>query len=224
MITKYPPQASLSESVRIIKDVFKTHKSKEISIDLLPEIFKIKQRSSNFPATITALTRFGFVEKRPNEILKLTDLAMKIIRPIGENEDIEAKLEAARKDEVLASFTDKYPNYTLPSPDQTKQTLIKLFGINRDTVDKWYQFVFDSFKELGVKRNIIVGENIAITDSEPLIKSSRPRIITEEGFQNFVLPGGKKFSFSLEDGLTLDDLDFITDFFELKKKPIGKGN
>lgn len=40
--------------------------------------------------------------------------------------------------------------------------------------------------------------------------------------QNFELPSGKKFSFSLEDGHTADDLEFIIDFLELKKKRISK--
>ena len=220
MTTKYPPQVSLSEAVRIIKDIYKLHKSNEISIDLLPDIFKIKQRSSNFPATITALIRFGLVERKPNEILKLTDLAMQTINPIGD-EDIEAKLTSAKKDEVLATLIEKYPNYTLPSPEQTKQTLIKLFGVDRNTVEKWYQFVVDSFAELSVKRSIVINETATGNDEVKTPIISQPTI--QKGFQNFVLPSGKQFSFVLEDGLTLDDLDFITDFFGLKKKRLGKG-
>jgi hypothetical protein len=225
MLTKYPPQVSFSEAVRIIKDIYKTYKDREVSEDLLPEIFKVRQKSSYFPATITALQKFGLVTKKPKGILELTDLAIQIINPIGD-EDIEAKHIAVRKDEVLSSFLEKYPNYTLPSPEQTKQTLIKLFGIDRKTVDRWYQFVIDSFRELSLKRNIVVNDNISLNDEQykSTVSKISEQVLIPKGFQNFELPSGKKFTFSLEDGLTLDDLDFITDFFDLKKKRLGKGN
>jgi hypothetical protein len=210
MATKYPPRLSLDESVRVIKDIYNTHKSKEISEDLMPQILKTAQTSSFFVEKINALQKFGFVEKKPNKVLELTDLAMKIVTPIGD-EDVEAKNIAFQKEDVLAGLLEKYPNGNLPSTEQLQQTLMKSFNIPRETVKKWSQFVIDSFKEISFN-------NASTLNTEPtqIVAKTNPSTFTAT--QNLVLPSGKKFSFSLEDGLTLDDLDFITDFFELKKK------
>lgn len=214
MPTKYPPQVSLSEAVRIIKDVYKTHKSTEVSEDLLPEIFKVKQRSSNFPATIVALNKFGLVDKLPKGIIRLTDLAMQIIKPFN-NEDYKAKLTAAKKDDILSALIEKYPNFVLPSPEQTQHTLVKLFNIDRNTVEKWYRFVVESFSELSIKSNLAL-DNIENVSEEKTVQP--PQAVISKGFQSFDLPSGKKFSFTLEDGITADDLDFIIEFLTLRKK------
>lgn len=216
MTTKYPPKLSFSEAIRVIKEIYNIHKSDEISLDLMPEIVKAKRNSSNFPDKIVALQRFGLVDKKPNEILKLTNLALQIVNPIG-NEDIEAKLNAIKNDELLSTLIEKYPNKTLPSPEQTKQTLIKSFNVPRETVDKWYQYVIDSFREISIKKT-----DLRISGSADIEFKPSPATITVT--QNIILPSGKKFTFALEDGLTQDDLEFITDFFELKKKRLGKGN
>jgi len=214
MTTKYPPKLSLSEAVKVIKEIYNAHKSDEISLDLMPEILKTKKTSSNFPDKIVALQKFGLTEKRPNDILKLTNLALQIINPIG-NEDIQAKLTAFKNDNILSALIEKYPNYALPSPEQTKQTLIRQFNVDRKTVDKWYQYVIDSFSEIRMKKTDIS----AIRSAEPDFKPTSASIAIT---QNIILPSGKKFSFALEEDLTQDDLDFITDFFELKKKRFNK--
>ena len=95
MPTKYPPRLSLGEAVSVVKTMYAEHQSREVSIDLMPEILQTKQGSSFFNDKISALQRFGFIQKMPNDLLYLTDLAMQIIKPIG-NEDVEAKVQAFR--------------------------------------------------------------------------------------------------------------------------------
>lgn len=221
MATKYPPQLSLSEAIKVIKEIFSTHKGRDVSFNLLPKIFKVSKGSSYFPAKIVALQKFGLADRKPNGMLELTDLAMQIINPIGA-EDIEAIDIAFRKDDVLAFFLEKYPHGNLPSPEQSKQTLMKSFNIPRETVGRWYQFVSESFRELTSQQSLNINVNDTVVVGDNIKTASTPTAIIQKGFQNFELPSGKKFSFSLEDGHTLDDLEFITDFFELKKKRIDK--
>ncbi|OGU34631.1 MAG: hypothetical protein A2068_14720 [Ignavibacteria bacterium GWB2_35_6b] len=227
MATKYPPQISISEAVRVVKEIYYKHNSKDISIDLMPEILKISPKSSYFPASITALQKFGLVEKRPNEILELTNLSMQIIEPLGDDEREQSISKLLRNDEVLSSLIDKYPNLTLPSEEQLKLTLIKNFNIPRETVSKWHQFVIDSFKEFHKNRS----QNDSIISSFPEkiemsnqieSKNKADLEIGKNKYQNFELPSGKKFSFSIDDGYNLEDIEFILDFFELKKKRMVK--
>lgn len=194
MPTKFPPQVSLTEAIRIIKDIYRIHKTNEISEDLLPDIFKVKQRSSYFPATIAALNKFGLVEKRPNGILKLTSLAMQIVKPFN-NEDVEAKLVAAKNDELLLALIEKYPNYVLPSPEQTQHTLVKQFGIDRDTVGKWFLFVSESFRELKANKNVVESSQNNIEE-----KPKEQNVTPQNLITNVTNSNAYSFTIPLSDG------------------------
>lgn len=222
MATKYPPQLSIGEAIRVIKEMYITHKSKEVSLDLMQDILNISQKSSYFPKSISTLQKFGLVTRRPHGIIELTDPAMQIIEPIGD-EDIETKLNLFRKDDVLSALLDKYPNGVLPSEEQLQQTLMKTFNIPRDTVKRWYQFVIESFRELPKEE----------TNKDNLLQSASPKIKADislggnadmkfSRYQNIRLPSGIDFSFHIEDGYDLRDLNFITNFIDLIKKEFEK--
>lgn len=222
MTTKYPPLMSTREACRVVKEIYTTHKSREIATDLMPEILGVKQKSSNFPAKIVALIKFGLIEKKPNQVLSLTELGMKIAHPFGE-EIHEAKLKVFRKDEVLKSLLERYPNATLPSPEQLKATLRNEFKIDVKTIELWYQFIQDSFEDIkeSVTKDTIeqVEERKNVTtEIASSVKTSSALNVTN--LQNIELSNGKKFYFHLDEGYSLDDLEFITDFFELKKKRV----
>ena len=214
MATKYPPQLSVAESIRAIKEMYATHKSKEVSLDLMPAILKVSPKSSYFPMAILALQKFGLIEKRPNDLIELTESAMQIINPIGDDDRV-AIINLFAKEEVLSILIDKYPNGILPSEERLQQILMKTFEIPRDTVKKWYRYVIDSLREFPFNRAVT-----APKEDIPITNNSQTKI--KEDYQNFNLPSGKKFSFYLGENYTLKDLNFITNFFELLKKGIEK--
>jgi hypothetical protein len=145
-VTKYPPRLSLEDAIRVILSMYGDHNSREIPYDLMPTILKTKRESSFFGDKINALQKFGFVEKRPNDLLYLTDLAMQIIDPIGDEAN-EAKIQAFKRIDVLADLLVKYPN-KLPSAEILQQSLMKSYQIPREGVRFWYDFVVDSFMAL----------------------------------------------------------------------------
>ncbi len=212
MATKYPPNLSLEEAIRVIKEIHAQHRGREVSIDLMPEILRTKQSSSFFPAKIAALQRFGLVEKRPNDLLELTDLAMQIVNPIGD-EDAEAKLQAFRKIDVLAELLQKYPNLKLPSADQLKHILLRTFHIPRERAKNWYDFVVESFRVLGQGK-----ERLERALPVTVVKSDIGRMPSNYALDKITLPSNKKFEYALEEGYTTEDLDFVIRFFELKKE------
>lgn len=223
MIPKFPPQLTVTESIRIIKEIYTRHHSKEISLDLMPEILNISKKSSYFPSAIVALQRFGLVTKKPNDIIILTDLAIQIIDPIGD-EEITAIIALFHKDEVLSVLVNKYPNGKLPSEEQLKQTLLKTLHIDRNGLKKWAQFVIESFQSYPMPTAIALSPQVkqSIPQRETLSVHNEEAFKSNLKYQNIIMPSGKQFSFNIEDGYDLDDLEFITDFLELYKKKISK--
>lgn len=215
MPTKYPPLLSLGEAVNVVKSMYAEHQSREVSIDLMPDILQAKPTSSGFPMRISALQRFGFIDKRPNDLLWLTDLAMQIINPIG-NEAIEARMAAFRKIDVLSDLLVKYPNGKLPSADQLQQSLMKTYGIERARVKQWYQFVVDSFKAIPELSGM---QTVGPASIPAPGQAVSPVTVTRTAmFERQILPSGKGFDYTLETGYTLEDIDYIIGLFELKKK------
>ncbi|HEY9165592.1 MAG TPA: hypothetical protein VIS48_05470 [Candidatus Kryptonia bacterium] len=212
MATKYPPALSFSEALVVIKKMKVDH-GNETSVELMPKVLNISPNSSYLPRKIAALQAFGLVEKTPSDDLALTELALQIIKPIGD-EDKEAILKAFQKNDVLSDLWNKYSDGKLPSAEQTQQILMKNYQIPRETVKQWYEFVIDSFRAIGgVQTEDWLKEANAVLDARTPLR---------QHYQNFLLPTGSKFEFSLPDNVTIDDFDFIIGFFELKKKTISK--
>lgn len=220
MVTKYPPQLNLSEALAVVKEMYARHNAREISVDLMPEILKTKKNSSFFPAKISALQKFGLLQKQPNGLLFVTDEAMKIVHPIGDGESFDARLTAFGKVDILSDLLLKYPNGKLPSAEALQQNLMKTFGIDRSNVKAWYEFVVDSFRaipELSSKTvypaPVPFQEEGSLPPAKSLAKS-----ISQSGLPfRIPLPSGKTFEYSLEEGLTQGDLDFLKTFFDLLK-------
>jgi hypothetical protein len=210
MPTKYPPALAVNEAIFVVEDMYKKHQSREVAIDLMPEIVGVKPSSSNFPASISALQKFGLVKKLDKDILELTDLAMQIINPIGD-EKSEAIISIFEKTDVLSDLYHKFGKTSLPSPEQLKQSLLKSYGVERDTVEKWYGFVVDSFKALK-----LVEKSLATTSGEQPTQKVQTQPVNTQLFK-IPMPSGKTFEFRLEDGHTAEDLDYVIGFFELMK-------
>lgn len=191
MPTKYPPALSLSQALPVIKAMYGEH-GRETSIDLMPKILDISPQSSYLPRQVSALQSFGLVDRRENDILELTDLAMAIVDPIGEGESVEAKFKAFNKIDFLADLLMKYKNGKLPSPEQLKSILNKSYGIARETVDSWYKFVFDSFRALPFDKNDSREESSPGSDSSVQNKKDLESLLKN--------PKVYQFSIPLEDG------------------------
>jgi hypothetical protein len=174
MATKYPPALSFSEALKVITDMFQQH-GLETSMALMPKIFGISPNSSYLPRKTSALQGYGLVQKTASDDLALTELAQKILKPIGDEANA-AKVEAFRKIDVLADLLTKYPDGKLTSADQVQQWLMKSYQIPRDTVKTWYDFVIDSFREI---------TPITQWDAPPIISRTSQATVDLGGANNY---------------------------------------
>jgi hypothetical protein len=178
MATKYPPALTFSEALAVIRDMFQQH-GMETSMELMPKVFDISPNSSYLPRKTSALQGFGLVQKTASDDLALTELAQRILKPIG-NEANEAKLESFRKIDVLSDLLAKYGDGKLPSADQLQQSLMKNYQISRDSVKAWYDFVVDSFKEIS-----------------PVVESVPQRATTRSSQSTIDLSGAQNYEISV---------------------------
>lgn len=223
MPTKYPPALDFSEAVKAVKEIYAIHKTQGFNMKLLVEPLNTTPTSSYFVRRISALQTYGLLEK-VGDVVNLTPLAEKIANPIG-GEDGEAKITSFRKIDVLSDLLNRHPNGKLSPSDTLKRILIDSVNVDRNTVNQWYDFVVNSFREIAgmgsaeTRRIIAPLQEQASTpvlnpSGEPVI----PYSVGKDNFQNIELPSGKKFQFSLPTDSTSLDLSFIIGFLELKKK------
>jgi hypothetical protein len=140
-----------------------------------------------------------------NQALK----AAKAIFEVHSKESFNADLLG---DFLETTKTSRYPNAKLPTDAEAlKAVLLKSIGINRETIPLWYTFVVDSFKAIaGVTSKVV--DNVAVGDGPELEKpQSEPEMKTSTVF----LPSGRKFSFSVEEGYTPDDMAFVQNLLNL---------
>ncbi|MCH7827973.1 MAG: hypothetical protein IIC75_08405 [Bacteroidetes bacterium] len=221
MATVHPPSLTLEDAVLTIKKMHKLHKGRDVAIDLMPSLLGISPKSSYLSLQIGTMSKYGFIERRPNDQLYLSDLAMQIIQPLNSTEVYKAKLKAANNIDILNDIIKRYPNFKLPSKEQLREYIYKAHSIPRDRLNAWAEYVIKSTKTLE-SDSPPLEEKKTVIQVDTGNKIEHNKYTVNETFQNFELPSGKRFSFSLEDEYTLDDLEFITDFFELKKKRIKK--
>jgi hypothetical protein len=216
--TKYPPIIGLNQAINIAREVHKIHSKERFNVDLLVDVLQTTKTSSYFIRRITAMQQFGLFSKT-DETVQLTELAIQIVDPKA-GEDREAKLVAFRKIEVLAELLQRYPNAKLPPDDQTlKSVLLQSMQIDRDTLQLWYDFVVDSFKAIS-------GATERASE-EPSRKAEAAKPSTKEGAEltgmktsTVWLPSGKRFEFSVEEGYTSDDMEFVMNLLNLFKSSI----
>lgn len=219
IITKYPPRLSLIEAINVIKKMYQEHSTGEVNISFMPEILNTKKNSSFFFDKISALTKFGLVIKS-GDILKLTELAMRIIEPIGD-EAGRSKFEAFNKIELLSDLLKKFPSGILPPEGQLQLILKDDFHLPKERLKDWYYFVINSF---GAILDMIV------KPTQKFVNLANPNVESQFNTGNaeshtIKLPDSKgTFGYSLEDNFTVKDLEFLKDFFELMIKNIKKGS
>ncbi len=211
MSTKYPPLLDFNKAVQTIKSIYDIHAGDRFNLNLLVDILETTKDSSNFPGRTSALIKFELLD-RENETVQLTPLAIQIAHPVA-GEDVDAKITAFKKVDVLDDLLRRYPNAKLPTDaNQLKKVLLNSLNIHRDTVEKWYDFVINSFRAISGFTNI--------PSTHPEIQKaipSQPDIVKTDSFR-IPLTSGKAFEFSMPNDMNNDDLDFVISFFELRKK------
>lgn len=86
--------------------------------------------------------------------IELSDIALRIIKPRKDGDDIQAKRDAFLKPKVIHDFMAHYAGSPLPRPEIAKNVLEEDFEVPPERSDKVFDFIVEGAKRLGLLKEI----------------------------------------------------------------------
>ena len=126
------PAYSLEHALRVpiaIADNYAAKPSKPLDV---AAAMNLSPTSSLFKMLTGASIAYGLTSGGYNAAeIELTPIAKKIVRPVEENEDLEAKREALLNPRIIRDFLNKYNGSPIPKDNIAENVLIEM-GVPQD--------------------------------------------------------------------------------------------
>jgi predicted nucleotide-binding protein len=148
------PSCSLAETIKLPQVIgeqyaFKPSTPLEVAAGL-----GMQPTTSGFRMLCGASAAYGLTIGGYNTAtIELTDLGLKIVRPLKEGDDAIAKKEAILKPRVLNEFLTKYSGAALPRKDIAINVLVTM-GVPKDRTEEVYNLIIESADLVGITREI----------------------------------------------------------------------
>ncbi|RYG85520.1 MAG: hypothetical protein EON58_22900, partial [Alphaproteobacteria bacterium] len=125
------PRVNLTKAIDLIERLYKGAHQSRVDVDTAARVIGYSNSSSGAAAgSIGALRQFGLVDGLRGD-LQVSDLAMRIIQPMNEQERLEAMREAAGRPEIFGSILGQF-NGELPRSDEpVKAFLVRQQGFSQ---------------------------------------------------------------------------------------------
>jgi hypothetical protein len=229
------PVLSLEEVIELTKSAG-TKAGDTNSLDILSRLTGNSMSSSNFSQKMATLKNYG-VFTFDKSLYSLTALGKRIAYPASFEEQAKDIIEVFSNQEYLKKIWDTYKGKILPQKEFLANAIVGAIGIPSELKFEWADYFINAAKFSGLLEErgsnsyqVLSGYVSGFipfnkeTEQLPEMKNEQDlsiiKTIPQHTYQNFELPSGKKFYFHLDEGFNVDDLEFIMDFFELKKKRI----
>jgi len=167
---KYP-SCTLESALEYAKKIYSNLGSNSIDTDSFLKAMGYGGRSGASMSTLASLKYFGLAEGRGEDI-KLSELFMKIARPLDEREKLSAIFEASRMPDLYSKLAQEFE--PLPSTDVLKSVLIRHYGISEKSAEK-VTYNFLKTVEFGGEKPLESDKNRVETD-ERFFDSATDRI------------------------------------------------
>ncbi len=148
------PAGSLDRALRIPRAIADNYGYKPTSPLQVAVALDVQPSSSSFRMLTGAAIAYGLTAGGYNaETISITPLAMRIVRPTTEGDDIAAKREAFLKPRVIREFLQKYDRAPIPRDDIARNVLIDL-GVPTDRTGEVLTLIVEGAGELGFLQQI----------------------------------------------------------------------
>jgi predicted nucleotide-binding protein len=148
------PAGSLDRALRIPRAIADNYGYKPTSPLQVAVALDVQPSSSNFRMLTGAAIAYGLTSGGYNaDSISISPLAMRIVRPTSEGDDIDAKREAFLKPRVIREFLQKYDRAPIPRDDIARNVLLEL-GVPADRTGEVLALIVEGAGELGFLQQI----------------------------------------------------------------------
>ncbi len=148
------PASSLEKALRVPRAIADNYGYKPTSPLQVAVALDMQPTSSGLRMLTGAAIAYGLTVGGYNaEVISITPLGMRIIRPTSEGDDIAAKREALLRPRVIREFLQKYDRAPIPREDIARNVLM-LQGVPTDRTQEVLNLIIESAGELGFLKQI----------------------------------------------------------------------
>lgn len=148
------PYYSLEEALRIPQVIGDEYAFQPTSPLDVATALGVQPTTSGFRMLTGAATAYGLTEGGYTaSAISVTPLALRILRPAKNGDDIQARREAFLMPSVPREFLTRYDNHKLPREDIAKNVLVSM-GVPQEVSDRTLKFILNEAKQVGFLREI----------------------------------------------------------------------
>ena len=181
------PSMTLDKSLKLARAIVENYASKPVTPLQAARAMDILPTSSGFRMLCGASVAYGLTVGGYNvDKIELQPLALRILKPKKENDDIKAKVEAFLSPRVIKEFIEKYNGSPIPKDTIAKNVLEEL-GVPSDKLDYVFSIIIEEGERLGIISNLKDKKYVEIpTTSEDFHKAneSNTSTISNENEEN----------------------------------------
>jgi predicted nucleotide-binding protein len=148
------PIASLDDALRIPQAIFDHYAGKPTAPFNIAKALNVDPKGTQLRVLSGAGMAFGLIEGGAQaNLITVSDLARRIIRPKVEDEDTDAKREAVLKPRIFGEFLRNYDGHQFPRQDLALNVLEEL-GVPRDKAHEVLERISESARSVGFIQEI----------------------------------------------------------------------
>ena len=184
------PLFSLENVLIIAQAIKENFAGKPTAPLLVAEACRISPTSSNWRYLTGCSIAYGITSGGCNaQEIQLTDLGERIVSPLEDGDDLQAKRQAVLMPTILKEFYMMYNRNKLPRKDIGLNVLQKK-GVPVERLEATWAIIRKNAEYVGILRVISGNEYIYLDDDRPTIKAVSSSTVqnTEETFDDEVIP------------------------------------
>lgn len=174
------PSMTLDKSLKLAKAIVDNYASKPVTPLQVAKALDILPTSSGFRMMCGASVAYGLTVGGYNvDKIELQPLALRILKPKKENDDLKAKIEAFLTPRVIKEFLEKYNGSPIPK-DTIAKNVLEDMGVPSDKLDYVLSIILEEGERLKVITNLKDKKYVEIPTSYEDIKKTKAKINEDE--------------------------------------------
>lgn len=177
------PSYRLEEALRVPRAILDNYGGKPVTPVKLAKALELRPTTSSFRMLCGAAIAYGLTEGGYNaEVIALKPLAIRIIKPLKEDDDFAAKREALLTPKVIGEFLRKYDGSPIPRKD-IAQNVLNEMGVPLDRTSEVFALITESAETLDLISDITGKKYVDLKGAGSQTPSEQPPDIVPPGGQ-----------------------------------------